>query len=83
MTNIDKLLSGITEANRHGEFPMSDEPTPIEIRPGKFVLIQGIPHDLTAIEAKRIAKVVLAMIPEDLRVVEVLPRRERPPLVLR
>jgi CRISPR/Cas system-associated protein Csm6 len=34
---------------------------PIEIRPGYFVQIMGIPHDLTAEEAEKIAAVVLAM----------------------
>lgn len=36
---------------------------PIEIRPDYFVQIMGIPHDLTAEEARKIAGVILAMAP--------------------
>lgn len=34
---------------------------PIEIRPGYFVYIQGIPRDLTKNEASKIAKVIEAL----------------------
>ena len=34
---------------------------PIEIRPDYCVQIMGIPHDLTAEEARKIASVILAM----------------------
>lgn len=37
---------------------------PIEIRPDYFVQIMGIPHDLTAEEARKIAAVILAMAPD-------------------
>lgn len=33
---------------------------PIEIRPGYYIRIQGIPHDLTAQEACRITGVIMA-----------------------
>lgn len=61
------------------------EPTiiPIEIRPDYFVQIMGIPHDLTAEEARKVAGVVLAMAASedgDYRIIKVLPTRERPPL---
>lgn len=60
---------------------MNDDLLPIEIRPGEFVLIKGIPHDLTDEEARKIAGVVLAMAPSDLRVVKLNAAVERPPLV--
>lgn len=34
--------------------------TPIEIRPGVFVRIVNIPHDLTKAEAEKIAAIILA-----------------------
>lgn len=39
--------------------PMSDTIIPIQIRPDIIIYIQGIPHDLSQSEAKKIANIVL------------------------
>lgn len=43
------------------ELPGNVIVVPIEIRPGVFVRIAGIPHNLTKAEAEKIGAVIIAM----------------------
>ena len=47
------------------EYEAAQGIVPIEIRPGIFVRIHPIPHDLTCQEAEKIAFVVMAMVAQD------------------
>lgn len=41
--------------------PLGDKIAPVEIRPGVFIHIFGLPHDLTHMEAQKLAAVVQAL----------------------
>jgi hypothetical protein len=47
--------------HRAAKAPMQDTIIPIQIRSDLTVYIQGIPHDLTPVEAEKLSRVILAL----------------------
>lgn len=58
ITTADYSWAKCTNWPDHG--PMSDTILPIKLRENVTVLVQGIPHDLTQVEAEKIARVIEA-----------------------